>query len=312
MRLRPRLCFSLCGLALVLSLLPARAQQPPPPPPSEDTYRYKVTVGLVLVPASVVSREGKAATDLVQDDFEVYEDGVRRPIKVFERETALPLQLVLMVDASLSTAGELRVEKQAMGRFVRRVLRPRDAAALYDFSGGVRRLVDFSGEAGRLDAGLTRIRPRAGTALYDAVVEASGLLKERQGRRVLVLVTDGTDTTSEKTYADALRAAQQAEATIFSLIIRPILGESGRSVRGEHVLINFAEMTGGRVFFPTGAAGLDPFFDELSELLRTQYLLGYEPAPAEWRARFRTIEVRVKNGDYVVEHRKGYFAEGRE
>ncbi len=294
---------------LLLALTPAAAQQPPPP---DDSYRYRVQVGLVMVAASVTTSDGRPVTDLEQAAFQVYEDGVLRPLKVFERKTGQPLQLVLMVDASLSTASELAREKLAIARFIQRVLRPaEDAAALYEFSGGARARVDFSNDARKLEAGLVLIKPRAGTALYDTVVEAAAKLKEREGRRVLVLVTDGTDTTSEKTYQDALRAAQEAEATIFSLIIRPISGESGRSVRGEHVLINFAEMTGGRTFFPARAAEMDRFFDELSELLRTQYLLGYEPAPPEWRARLRVIEVRVEGADVVVRHRKGYYAEAR-
>ncbi|MBI2956246.1 MAG: VWA domain-containing protein, partial [Acidobacteria bacterium] len=105
--------------------------------------------------------------------------------------------------------------------------------------------------------------------------------------------------------------AQQAEASIFALVVRPIPGESGRSVRGEHALINLAQLTGGQVFFPGGAAELDRFFDQLSELLRTQYLLGYVPAPPSFRPEFRTIEVRVKDGDFRVRHRQGYFAEPR-
>lgn len=296
-------------LSLLLTLAAVSAQQPPPP--TEDSYRYRVEVGLVLVAASVTTPEGKPVTDLGQEAFELYEDGIRRPLKVFERKTAMPLQLALMVDASLSTANELPTEKQAMTRFIERVLRPTDAAALYEFSGGARALVDFSPDPKKLGTALARIKPRAGTALYDAVVEASEKLKAREGRRVLVLVTDGTDTSSEKTYHDALRAAQEAEVTVFALIVRPIPGESGRSVRGEHVLINFADMTGGRVFFPARAAELDRFFDDLSELLRTQYLLGYEPASPEWRARLRTIEVRIQGRDYAVRHRKGYYAEAR-
>ena len=293
---------------LLLVVTPAPGQQAPPP---EDTYRYRVNVGLVLVAASVTTADGLPVTDLGEAAFQVYEDGLLRPVKVFEKKTALPLQLVLMVDASLSAASELDREKLAMTRFIQRVLRPQDAAALYEFSGGARARVDFSNEPKKLEAGLALIKPRAGTALYDAVVEASEKLKAREGRRVLVLVTDGTDTSSQKTYHDALRAAQEAEVTIFALIMRPIPGESGRSVRGEHVLINFADMTGGRVFFPARAEELDRFFDHLSELLRTQYLFGYEPAPAEWRARLRVIEVRVVGTDYVVRHRKSYYAEAR-
>ncbi|MFQ5663274.1 MAG: VWA domain-containing protein [Terriglobia bacterium] len=293
---------TLVGVALLASTL--GAQQPPP-----DDYRHRVEVGLVLVPASVSTPEGKPVTGLDPEAFEVYENGKLRPLKVFEKRTALPLQLALMVDASLSAASELRTEKKAMVGFLQRVLRPTDAAALFEFSGGVQVLVEFSADIERLQGSLAKIRPRAGTALYDAIVEASAKLKERSGRRVLVLVTDGNDTTSKQDFHAALQAVQQAEASIFALIMRPIPGESGRSVRGEHALITLADLTGGRVFIPARGADLDRFFAELSELLRTQYLLGYQPAPVGARPEFRTIEVRVKGGDYVVRHRKAYYTE---
>ena len=280
------------------------AQQPPPP---SDSYRYRVDVQLVLVPTTVATAAGRPVTWLERDAFEVLEDGHPRPLKLFEKETGLPLQLVLLLDTSLSAASELKAEKAALLRFVERVLRPVDAAALFDFSGGVRKLADFSHDPRTLEAALRPLRPRAGTALYDAIIESSAKLKERQGRRVLVLVTDGNDTTSKHDFQAALRAAQEAEVTIFALIMRPIPGESGRSVRGEHAMITFAEMTGGRVFFPAGMTELDRFFDDLSELLRTQYLLGYQPPPTGARPEFRTIEVRVRGGDYLVQHRKGYF-----
>lgn len=291
-----------------LVALASAAQEPPPP---SDSYRYRVDVQLVLVPTTVATAEGRPVTSLERDAFEVWEDGQPRPLKLFEKKTGLPLQLAVMVDASLSAASELNAEKAAVVRFLQRVLRPVDAAALFDFSGGVRTLADFTHDPRKLDAALVMIRPRAGTALYDAIIESSAKLKERQGRRVLVLVTDGNDTTSKHDFQAALRAAQEAEAAVFALIMRPIPGESGRSVRGEHVLITFAEMTGGRVFYPAGTAELDRFFDDLSELLRTQYLLGYQPAPTGARAEFRTIEVRVRGGDYLVQHRKGYYTEPR-
>ena len=292
---------------LVIASVAAGAQMPPPP--TED-FRYKVGVQLVLVPTSVSTPVGTALTDLKQEDFEVLENGQPRQLKVFEKSVALPLRLVLMLDASLSTASELKTEKAAMVRFIQRVLRPQDTAALYEFSGGVRVLADFSGSAKTLDTALKTVKPKAGTALYDALIEASGHLREQSGRRVVVIISDGNDTTSRADFHAALQAAQEAEVSVFSLIVRPILGESGRNVRGEHALIQLADLTGGLVFFPAGAADMDQFFDKLSDFLRTQYLLGYEPTPPGIRAEFRTIEVRVKGRqDYRIQHRKGYFVE---
>lgn len=292
-----------CGLLVV----PARAQELPP-----DSFRYRVDVQLVLLSASVLTPEGRPVTDLEQEAFEVYEDGHLRPIKLFERKTALPLQLVLLVDASLSAASELKAQKAAMARFIQRVLLPKDTAALYELSGKSKAVVDFCDSPRKLQEGLQQIEVRAGTALYDATVEVSAKLKAREGRRVMVVVSDGNDTTSESDFQAALRALQEAEATLFALVVRPIPGESGRNVRGEHVLITLAELTGGRVFFTDRVGEMDRFFDELSDLLRTQYLLGYQPAPPGYRSEFRTIEVRIKGRKDIVRHRTGYYAEPRE
>ncbi|MFQ5722921.1 MAG: VWA domain-containing protein [Terriglobia bacterium] len=298
----------MAAATLLLSSGVGLAQQPPPPP---EEYRHRVDVALVLVPASVTTPDGRPVTWLDRDAFEVYEDGERRPLKIFEKKTGLPLQLVLLIDSSLSTAGELKQEKAAMVRFIQRVLRPQDAAALYEFCGGTRAVVDFSSDPRALKRGLDKIKASAGTALYDTLVEVSAALAEREGRRVLVLITDGNDTTSKNDFHAALRAIQQAEATVFALVVRPIPGESGRSVRGEHVLITLAETTGGRVFFPQRPAQLEPFFDQLSEILRTEYLLGFQPAPPGGHSEFRSIAVRVTEDDYRVRHRSGYYTEPR-
>ncbi|MGH9814184.1 MAG: VWA domain-containing protein, partial [Candidatus Acidiferrales bacterium] len=161
-----------------------------------------------------------------------------------------------------------------------------------------------------LEIGLSTIKVKAGTALYDAIVEASARLREQEGRRVLVVISDGNDTTSQADFHAALQALQEAEASVFALVVRPIASESGRSVRGEHALMSLAELTGGRVYFPSRAQEMDRVFAELDEFLRTQYLIGYEPAPPPVRAEFREISVRVKETDYTVRHRKGYFVEG--
>jgi Ca-activated chloride channel family protein len=282
------------------------AQEPPP-----DDFRYRIDVELVLLSANVFSADGEPITTLEQEAFEVYEDGKLRPIKLFEKSTGLPLQLVLMIDASLSAASELKAEKQALIRFIQQVLQKNDAASLYVLSGKPEPVVDFTAATIRLREGLKAIGVQAGTALYDTVVGVSEKLREREGRRVMVVVSDGNDTTSKEDFQAALRAAQEAEATIFALVVRPIPGESGRNVRGEHALMTLADLTGGRVFFADRVRELDRFFGELNGLLRTQYLLGYQPTPPKLRPEFREIEVRIKGADYSVQHRKGYYAEGQ-
>lgn len=296
---RRALAAILCAASLFLFAFGSFAQGP---------ATLKVNVRLVMVPASVSSPSGDPVTTLGKDSFQVFEEGKLRPIQVFEKAQNLPLQMILLIDTSLSAAKELPAEKEAMARFIRRVLRSEDAAALIEMAGDARIVVDFSSDAGQLERSLKDIKARAGTGLYDTLIEAAAMLEQREGRRVMVLITDGNDTTSKSDFRSALDAVTEVDATIFALVVRPIAGESGRSIRGEHALIQFADMTGGQVFFPAGPEELNKFFDELSQVLRTQYIIGITPAPADYQSDYRTIVVKVKGGDYRVRHRKGYFA----
>lgn len=310
MRVRSRFYRDLIA-AVVFCIAPAgavaaSAQEPPP-----SSFRFRVNVQLVLLSASVSTPDGRPVPDLAEEAFEVYEDGELRPLRLFERQTAMPLQLAILMDASLSAAVELPSQKDAVSRFLQRVTRAEDSVALYQLSGKKRNVADFSSDTRALLTSVKEIRQGAGTALYDVLVEASGKLKEREGRRVVIVVSDGNDTTSKNNFQAALRALQEAEATLFALVVRPIAGESGRSVRGEHTLITLADLTGGRVFFPASTGELDRFYSELDDLLRTQYLLGYQPAPPRFRPEFRRIEVRVKGGDFTVRHRQGYYSEAQ-
>lgn len=293
------------GLALAFALLSVSASPAQEPVPTAHTL--KVNVRLVMVPTSVSSPSGDPITHLKADSFEVLENGKVRPINVFEKAVDLPLQMILLIDTSLSAAKELPKGKASMARFIRRVLRREDAAALIEMAGDARTVVDFTSDANKLEKSLKKIRERAGTGLYDTLVEAAGMLGEREGRRVMILITDGNDTTSKADYHEALAAVTQVDATIFSLVVQPIAGESGRSVRGENVLTSFADLTGGQAFFPSGTKELDRFFDELSEVLRTQYILGFVPEIWGRESEYRELEVRVREGDYFIRHRKGYF-----
>lgn len=298
---------TISAFVVPLTLLAATYAPQEPVPGQSPDYRLKVDASLVLVPTTVMSPTGGPVSNLERDAFEVYENGELCELVMFERHAALPVQLVLMIDTSLSTMTALRHEQEAAAEFIREVLRPQDWAALYEFSGGVHQRVAFTGDVASLEQGLFLLRAQAGTALYDAIVEASEELRKREGRRVLVVVSDGTDTTSERDFQAALQAAQYAEVALFSLLIRPIPGESGRNMRGEQVLIAFAEMTGGQVFFPDSTEELAASFGKLRDVLGTQYLLGYRPPIHNEGDDFHRIEVRVRSGDYVVRHRRGYW-----
>ncbi len=280
-------------------------------PFGQEKDRIRVEVSLVNVLASVVDKSNRPAPDLSKEAFEIYEEGVRQKIEVFESETQQPLDLALMIDASLSTLKELSTEREAAAHFIRQVVRPGDRLAVFEFADSVTQLTDFSTDVPLLQTAVRRLQPGAGTALFDAVLLGSQALGKRAAgrRRVLVLVTDAGETTSHANFAAARRAALRAETLLYTVVIRPVKSESGRNTAGEHALETVTETTGGAVYYPDSLAELDTMFERIDRELRTQYRLGYYPEPRPPERSYRRIEVRVK-GDYLVRYRQGYFTAG--
>ncbi|MGA2992776.1 MAG: VWA domain-containing protein, partial [Candidatus Korobacteraceae bacterium] len=138
-----------------------------------------------------------------------------------------------------------------------------------------------------------QIRSSSSTSLYDAIYLGSKALIPRQGRKVMVVITDGGDTTSQLSYRDAVRAAQTADSIVYSIIMVPIQASAGREIGGEHALIQLARDTGGKYYYASNLDGLDQAFRQISEELRTQYLIGYYPS-AHTGSGFRRIRLEVK------------------
>jgi Ca-activated chloride channel family protein len=137
-------------------------------------------------------------------------------------------------------------------------------------------------------------------------------LERRQGRKVIVIVTDGGDTASQIDYQQAVRAVQEADAIVYSIIDVPIEASAGRDLGGEHALIQISADTGGRYFYATTVPQMDDAFRQISDELRTQYLLGYYPAHRLADSDFRRIQVKVISApgsvNFRVRHRAGYYA----
>ena len=274
---------------------------------------FTADVRLVSLPVTVKDARGAPLGDLDRKDFEILEEGDRRDLAVFERRTDRPLSVALMLDASLSTAIELRYERESAARFLARLLGPgahaEDRAAILSFSADVDLLQGFTRDQKALERALGMVRPRTGTSVYDALQLASGALSRREGRRVIVAITDGGDTTSRLRFADALRAAHDAEVAIYPLIVLPIQSDAGRNRGGEHALITLADKTGGETFVQHGTTDLDASFGAILRALRTQYLLGFYPRREGLQARevFRSVEIRVKREGAAVYARDGYY-----
>ncbi len=274
---------------------------------------FKVDVRLVRVLATVKDGAGQLVGSLEKTDFTIFDNGVRQELALFERHTEQPLSVAVLIDTSLSTGIELGYETASVAKFLKALVRegnPRDAAALYSFSHDVTLRVGFTRRLDRFEGSLKGLKPLGGTSLYDAIYLASRELDDREGRHVIVVVTDGGDTTSTKEYHDALKAAQLADGVLYAILVMPITNDPGRNVGGENALAGLAAGTGGRVFFPSVGAMLDIAFADILRELRTQYLLGYYPknVPPS-KDPFHRVEVRLSRSDLRALARNGYYEE---
>jgi Ca-activated chloride channel family protein len=275
----------------------------------ETTLR--VDVKLVHVFVNVTDANGAIVGGLNKENFLLTEDSRPQQIAVFERQSELPLALTLAIDTSGSVRKDLVIEQAASKHFVHSVLRPQDQMSLMQFATEVRELAPFTSKAGQIERALDRLRPDYATALYDAVCRASGALGKKEGRKVLVLVSDGGDTASTATYAQALEQALRNEVMIYAIIDVPITASAGRDTGGEHAMITLAEQTGGKSFYADDG-GLDRAFTRVGEDLRTQYLLAYYPRNQEPGREFHRIQVTVPRAAaeaFNIRYRTGYYAE---
>lgn len=281
------------------------------PARSESAETLKVDVKLVNVFVTVTDAHSAPVGGLSKDNFSLLEDGQEQKISIFEKQSAMPLSIALAVDTSLSTRHDLPLEQASAKRFAHAILRPVDALSVYGFSEYVNKSTDFTADLKRIDEGIDHIRLGAATALFDAIYVVSHALDRRQGRKVIVLITDGGDTISKVDYKEAVRAAEEAEAIVYSIIVVPIENSAGRETGGEHALIQLSEDTGGKYYYATSMAQLDEAFQKISDELRTQYLLAYYPLRRTSFSDFRRIQVSVvgpaEASAYRVRNRAGYF-----
>jgi Ca-activated chloride channel homolog len=282
------------------------------PGAADDPNTFKVNVRLVNVFTYVTDSHGSPVGDLGKENFKVLEDGVPQTISVFDRESDLPLNIVLAVDTSESTRRDMKLETLSAKRFVRSIMRPEDHLSLFQITENVDQLTGFTADIRTIERGIDRLQAGAGTAVFDTIFLGADSLIDRKGRKVLVLITDGGDTTSKTSYHDALRRAVQAEALIYSIIIVPVAADAGRNLGGEHALIQMSQDTGGKYYYAEGIASLNEAFRKISEELRTQYLIAYYPNRRVSDSPFRRIQIEVARKDgsretFQVRHRAGYY-----
>lgn len=298
-------------------------------PEDEDQEGQAVRLGaqLVTVPFNVTDKSNRYINDLAKEDLEITEDNKSQSIFSFERQTDLPITIAMLIDISGSQEYTLPYEKAAGQRFLQKVLRPqKDLAAIVSFEGDTELVQNLTQDMNKLSRALDSVRVPVtgsavggiggtppinggsrvgGTSLYDAVYAVSAdLLSREAGRRVIILLTDGQDTTSRIKMREAIERTWRNEVLVYPIGI----GDRSYGI-DSGTLKKIANETGGRAFFPRDEADLDKAFRLIEEDLRSQYILSYEPANETRDGSFRTIQVKVKNRkELTVRHRRGYFA----
>jgi len=271
----------------------------------------RVNVRLVHMLVTVKDQNGQLMGSLNKGDFSVFDNGVKQDIAVFGRQTEQPLSVALMLDSSASVGIDLRYETESAAKFLKALVsegNPEDAAALYTFDWQITLLKSFTRRFALLEQALGKVKATGGTSMYDAIYLVSRELEGRDGRHVMVIVTDGGDTTSSKDFHQALESAQRADTVMYPIVVIPIANSAGRNIGGENALTTLAAGTGGRIFRPSSAPELDRDFGEILRELRTQYLIGYYPKDVPpTKDRFHTLKVTLANHNLRVNTRSGYY-----
>jgi Ca-activated chloride channel family protein len=272
---------------------------------------FRIESKLVNLFVNVTDANGSIVGGLNKEDFKITEDGRPQDITIFERQSEMPLDLILAIDTSASTAIDRTREREASKTFIHALMRPQDQMGLIEFATYVSLLVPFTNKVSELDHGLNSLKAGDATALYDTIYLASDTLAPKKGRKVLVLVSDGGDTAKSSTYDVALEHALRGEVMIYSIIDVPIAASAGRDLGGEHALITLAEQTGGKSFYAEGS-NLEKAFAKVSDDLRTQYLIGYYPhkqAPGQSFHRVNVSIAHAASDAFNIRYKAGYYSE---
>jgi VWFA-related protein len=323
----PRALLLVLGMVLAASSWMTMGQQNPPPLQSPQTL--KVSIEVVNVLAIVKDKKGHLIPGLNKDDFELTEDNVPQEIRYFSKQTDTPLTLGILVDTSPSQQRVLPLEQEQGKTFIRQVLRPKDMAFVLHFDLDVELLQDFTGDKNLLAKAIDQTVINGGggggplpgtfptsdraccTYLYDAVYLSSNeLLKNEVGRKVIIVLTDGEDAGSKVKLETALEATQKSDVLIYSIDIsdRMYYMRQGGFFSGDSVLRKLSDETGGRVVHVDLKHDVSQAFQEIADELRTQYLLGYTPTNTRRDGSFHKLHVKVRNQDYKIQARRGYYA----
>ena len=288
----------LSTIALVLVLTTSIAAVITAVPPAQ--FKIEVAVDLVHVNFSANDRKGRMIPGLNAEDFTIEEDGKLQKVALFARDRDLPLTLAMLIDISPSVSPVFQEEKDTAAGFLRSVLGPRDLALVIAFDRWVTLVQDFTEDVPSLTSAIETLSlSKGGTSLYDAVsLAADEKLSREAGRKAIVLISDGEDTTSQFSASKAMIAAHKSDAVIYTISNG---GDSGS-------LRRLAEETGGGSFRVRREGDFEKVFAQISAELRTQYSIGYHSTNSEREGTFRRIKIIPNDSSINVRARRGYYA----
>jgi Ca-activated chloride channel family protein len=276
---------------------------------AEFSYRSGVEVAAFAV--TVLNRNGEAVADLGREDFEVREDGVVQPVTYFSAGTAegaVPLHLGLLFDTSESMQKELTFSRNAAIRFLNTFPRALDFT-LVEFDDDVRAARFSQAEFPRLVERIRSRKARGRTSLYDAMTIYLGSAYDQTGRKVLVLYTDGGDTSSSRTWDETIRLLRASDVTVYSVgFVANARGSERLMLQSK--LMEIARVTGGKAAFPGSMKELEPVYDAIADEIHAQYLVGYVPTNPARDGKWRKVEIKLRKPPserLQVRSRDGYF-----
>jgi Ca-activated chloride channel homolog len=316
---------SLCVLSVApTSARQAKPQKPTSPATTEQTQERPEIINIrrVRLPITITDKKGNFVSGLTASDFIVTEDKVPQQIESFttEENNNLPLYIAVLMDTSPSTAGKLKFEQESAMNFIQTVVRPkRDRVLFATFDDQVTLRQDFTDRLELLDRAVFAIKKTGEkTALYDAIWQfCDEKLRSAQGRRALVVITDGDDTYSRADINDAIDIAQRTETTLFAISTKAGLSgavpgvEAGQvKDKGDKDLERMCEETGGTAFFTGDMLALEKSFSKIAKELRSQYLITYRPMNDRYDGSYRRVDVKLANGhdNLRLRTKKGYKA----
>jgi VWFA-related protein len=292
---------------------PANSAKADTQPESDDTPRIVVPVNEVSVVFTVTDKHNRYVKSLTRKDFKVLDDA--RPVELiqsFRRETDLPLQVGLLIDASNSIRDRFKFEQESAIEFLNQIVRPRyDKAFVIGFDDHTEVTQDFTDSTELLSKGVRALHPGGGTAMFDALYYAcrDKLAKAPQSgsvRRAIILVSDGDDNESHVTREEAIEMALRANVIVYTISTN--FPSGGGSERNDKIRQRIADATGGRAFQPFQLEQVADAFAQIQDDLRSQYALSYRPQNFAHDGRYRTIEISALRKGLKVRSRNGYYA----